>query len=379
MEKRRINMVFVFSSIANKSGTERTLTDKINYLASIGHEVTIITYEQGGHPYAFPVDEKVQCLDLGCRYFTIYKYFLLKRLWWGWKMKRCFKKELHLYVDRYHPDVIITPTYTWEYMNEIMSLKHKSCVVVESHTAFLHDMIGGTLLERIRKQILLRSIMKSDLLIALTNSDADSWKQYIRNVATVSNPLTFYPETLSLPSKEKGRIIAVGRLESQKRFDRLIIAFSLIAHKYPSWYIDIYGEGNEKEALQRQIEEKGLGKQIFLKGVTSNVYSEYERSQFLVFSSDYEGFGLVLIEAMACGLPCVSTDCPCGPSEIIEDCKTGLLAKMDAKDLSFKMEWMITHEKERKEMGIKARQSVVRYKKENVMKEWERAYLSVIS
>jgi glycosyltransferase involved in cell wall biosynthesis len=240
-------------------------------------------------------------------------------------------------------------------------------------------MMGGSLIERIQKYALLRSVKRCDLLIALTMGDAECWKQHIRNVATVCNPLTFYPETLSHPSKESGRIIAVGRLEPQKRFDRLINAFSLIAHKYPLWYIDIYGEGNDREALQRLIEEKGLTKQIYLKGVTSNVYSEYERSQFFVFSSDYEGFGLVLAEAMACSIPCVSTDCPFGPSDIIEDRVDGLLCKMTEEDLSAKMEWMIIHEKERQEMGLKARQTVVRYKKENVMKAWEKAYLSVIN
>lgn len=373
-----MNIVFLLRSVAKKNGVERTITDKVNALANMGHKVTMVTYEQGNHPYAFPIEKTVRHVDLHCCYFTVYKYPLLKRFYEAWKMKCRFAKEIHAFVSQEHPDVVVTPTYTIEFMEIVMSLRRQTKVVIESHTAFMHDMTGGSMIDRIQKYFLLRSVKQCDLLIALTSGDAECWKQHIRNVATVSNPLTFYPKTLIGTSKESGRIIAVGRLEPQKRFDRLIDAFSLIAYQNPSWYIDIYGEGNDKECLQRQIAEKGLTKQIYLKGVTSDVYSEYERSQFFVFSSDYEGFGLVLVEAMACGIPCVSTDCPFGPSDIIEDNVDGLLCKMDVKDLAEKMEWMITHEKERKEMGIQARQSVARYRKKIIMQEWEKAYLSVI-
>ena len=112
--------------------------------------------------------------------------------------------------------------------------------------------------------------------------------------------------------------------------------------------------------------------------VNGDIYTEYQRSQFFVLSSDFEGFGLVIVEAMACGIPVVSTDCPYGPSEIVEDAKSGLLAKMDVQDLAAKMEWMITHEEERIAMGIAARQAAARYRKEIIMPQWEQAYLSVI-
>ena len=373
-----MNIVFILRSVAKKNGTERTITDKVNALANMGHTVTMVTYEQGKHPYAFPVEDAVRCVDLDCRYYTIYNYSLLKRLYVAWKMKCRFAKKICAFVNQVRPDVIVSTTYTNEFMGVITSLRPQTKVVIESHTAFTHDMMGGSLISRIRKYALLSNIKRCDLLIALTTGDAECWKQHMRNVAKVSNPLTFYPEILSQPPKENGRIIAEGRLEPQKRFDRLIDAFSLIARKYPSWYIDIYGEGNDEGELQKLIEEKKLDKQIHLKGVISNVYLEYERSQFFVFSSDYEGFGLVLVEAMSCAIPCVSTDCPFGPSDIIEDGVDGLLCKMTVEDLSAKMEWMITHEKERLEMGKRARQSVARYRKEVVMKEWERAYLSVL-
>jgi glycosyltransferase involved in cell wall biosynthesis len=115
-----------------------------------------------------------------------------------------------------------------------------------------------------------------------------------------------------------------------------------------------------------------------LKGVTKDVYSEYLKSQFFVLSSDSEGFGLVLIEAMSCGIPVVSTNCPYGPAEIVEDGVTGLLTKLAPDDMAEKMEWMINHAEQRNEMGLKARETVKRYQAETVMTEWEQAYLSVL-
>ena len=373
-----MKILFIVNSLASRNGTERTISDKVNALAEMGHFVTLLTYEQGQHPYSFPLNNSVHCVDVGCRYFTIYRYPLFRRLYESWSMKRRFKKALYKIVKKDRPDVISTPTYTAEYMSAIMSVRIFTRVVVESHTAFTHDMIGGSLFERMEKRHLLHIIKKCNLLIALTNSDAFYWKQYVNNVVSVANPVTLFPDSISLEKAKGGRILAVGRLHPQKRFDRLIDAFSLIAKKYPFWYVDIYGDGDDHMKLQKQIECLGLSGQIHIKGNSSDIYSEYMQSQFLVLSSDYEGFGLVILEAMASGIPVVSTDCPFGPAEIIEDGVTGLLCKMDVNDLASKMDWIIVHDKERKDMGVKARHAAERYKKENIMKEWERAYLSVI-
>ena len=170
--------------------------------------------------------------------------------------------------------------------------------------------------------------------------------------------------------------MCVGRLNDQKRIDRLVTAFSMIADKYPNWHVDVFGEGDKKDALQEQIDSSHLQDRFILHEPTKTIYDEYTKSQFLVLSSAYEGRPLVLIEAMACGLPCVSFDCPSGPAEIIDDGVTGLLAANgNVVDLAAKMEWMITHEKERKEMGEKAYIAASIYKPSNIMEEWERLYL----
>ena len=150
----------------------------------------------------------------------------------------------------------------------------------------------------------------------------------------------------------------------------------MIADKYPDWHVDIFGEGNEKKNLINQIRDMKLDSRVIIHEPTKAIYDEYKRSEMLVLCSEHEASPLVLVEAMACGIPCVSLDCPNGPREIIQDGITGLLAKDgDVKDLSAKMEWMITHDKERKEMGINARVYAATRKLSVVMREWENLYV----
>lgn len=367
-------LFFIISSMANAHGVERTLTDKINYLASRGHKVVLVTYEQGSHPNAFDIDERVEQIDLECRYFLLYRFPLIVRLYKAWNMKRLFGRKLGQLMEEKRPDAIVVTTYSGEFMHSVMTFHHQTRIIVEAHTAFSHDMVGVGLVDRLQKRHVLHYLKKCHLLVALTKADADSWRKYVHRVESISNPLPFYADELDLSRRVGGRIIAVGRYYPQKRFDRLIDAFALIASKYPLWHVNIYGEGPDELQLQAQIDRLGLHDRIRLCPATSDIRSEYIKSQMLVMSSDYEGFGLVLIEAMACGVPPIATDCPHGPAEIIEDGVTGLLAEMDVQDLADKMEWMITHEDERMTMGVNAHLAVAKYSQDRLLKKWEQIY-----
>ena len=372
-----MNILFVLSSFAHAAGVERVISDKMNYLAEQGHKVVFATYEQGRHPLIFPLQAAVKHVDLGCPYFTLYRYPLFLRLWKARSMKRTFLQRLQVLIDEQSIDVLVTTTNASMFMGEMMKMKRVR-KIVESHGAFTKTMIAEKFVANVGRKMILRAIRKCDLLITLTREDASCWIGMVPKVIDVPNPVTSYDEVLPDSDKIDGRIIAVGRMTSQKRFDRLIEAFKLVASKYPSWFVDIYGDGEDRFLLLERIQELNLQDRIILKGVTNAIFSEYLTSQFFVLSSDYEGMPLVLLEAMAHGLPCVSTRCPCGPSDVIDEGVTGLLSEMDAKDLASKMEWMITHEKERKEMGVKAHQAAARYMKDVVMKEWEQAYMSVL-
>ena len=259
-----------------------------------------------------------------------------------------------------------------------MALKERTPVIVESHSVLVYELPADTWIHKIQKRVYLKSLKPCDLLIALTEGDAACWRHYVRQVEVVPNPVSFYVDHLDALSRQPGRIISVGRLQEPKRFDVLIDAFALIAQRFPDWSVDIYGDGEFRERLGRQIHQHGLASRVSLRMPTSDIRSAYEHSQLFVMSSDFEGFGLVLVEAMACGLPVISTDCPYGPAEIVEDGVTGLLCKMDAHDMADKLSWLITHEQERVEMGRRAHQAAARYRQTVVMQQWEQVYLRLL-
>ncbi len=373
-----MKIAFILRSVVLTGGIERVIIEKMNWLAERGHHVMLITYEQGQHPMSFSLHPKVNHVDIECRYFTIYKYSLLLRPFLMLKMQRKFKKELRSLLAEYSLDVVVMPHNIEEFQYVIASMSSITSVVYESHSASAEFVRGGLFRMFLNNICFFPMLKKIKMVIALTKGDSMFWERHCNHVQTVVNPLSSYPNTIEDCSKEEGRILYVGRLHHVKRIDRLIQAFSMIADKYPLWHIDIFGEGEEEIRLKNMISDFGLTERVIIHKPVSTIFEEYRRSQFLVLSSDSEGFSLVIVEAMACGIPVVSTDCPFGPREIVDDGKTGLLSRLEAEDLAAKMEWMMTHDSERQKMGIQAHQAVSRFENNKVMEEWEKAYLLAV-
>ena len=376
-----MRLIYFVPLLSTIGGQERTLIDKANYLVRKGHKVTFVTYEHEG-PIAYRMEPEVQHIDLDCHFFKLYRYPVYHRLLMALSLKRLFRKKMGEVISQFHPDlIVIAIPNTENFICDVFSVAQGIPIVIESHLAQGYEVIKRGATEKWLYHIYnpIRAVRKAELLIALTEGDAALWRsQKVKHIKVIPNPVTSYCDDLPQIERHEGRIICAGRFTPQKRFDRLIDAFSLLANKYPSWNVDIYGEGEDKEILRRQIVERSMVNRVRLLPPVRDIYREYQSSQFFVLSSDFEGFGLVIIEAMACGIPVVATNCPFGPSEIIEDGVTGLLAEMDVQDLADKMEWMITHEAECREMGNKAHLAAARFQKDRVIKEWEAAYLSVI-
>jgi glycosyltransferase involved in cell wall biosynthesis len=283
----------------------------------------------------------------------------------------------------FHPDVVVLASDWQTLITSVFRAVSPIPVIAEFHNAYDYIMrkvgvsenkLTAGIVRHFHWQTL-KHLGECAKMVVLTESDARCWRRHFDNVCVIPNPVTIYPNAIDDVTKDPGRIIFVGRFNHEKRVDRLVIAFSKLAVRYPHWHVDIFGEGNEKKLIEQLISDYNLGGRVIIHNPTKTIFEEYKRSEMLVLCSEHEARPLVLVEAMACGIPCVSLDCPYGPREIITDGVTGLLARDgDVKDLAVKMEWLMTHNEERREMGLRAREEAAKYKMSVIMQEWINLY-----
>lgn len=382
-----MKIVYIVKSLALKAGVERVLIDKMNYLSDVsGYDLTVITYEQGVHPISFPLSKKVKHIDLHLCFYLLYQYGIMKRIWCHLKMRNSFRKQLRQHIDQINPDIILCTTYSYALISIITQIGHHSKKIIETHierNSLERDNSFGkikalSLLNKMYNKYILKQIKKCDALVTLTQADALLWKDTMKTIV-IPNPLTYYPPQINDRSTSK-QIISAGRLDPQKGYDLLIKAWERVAQQHPDWKLVIYGSGYLKEELMDEIRKKHLESTLTLYPATAHIYDKYMESAFYVMSSRFEGFGLVLSEAMSCGLPCVSFNCPYGPSEIIRNNEDGLLVENENyKKLADSICHLITHPQERKQMGERARKNVKRYLLPSIMPQWEELFSQLLS
>ena len=211
--------------------------------------------------------------------------------------------------------------------------------------------------------------------VVLQTRRAQGYFASLKNSIIISNPIEIYA-TRCEPTQE--RIVSIGRLSEQKNQKMLIAAFSKIHKKYPSYSLDIYGEGPLRTSLQKQIESLKLGDCVKLRGAVSDVHQQIADAKMFVLSSDYEGLSNALLEAMMMGLPCISTNCA-GSDEYIEHKQTGLLVNVgDTDAMADAMEYIVTHPDEASQMGVCAKFKSQSFEKSNVIKQWTNTINSAI-
>ncbi len=377
-----MKIIYIYNIFDQKGGIERVLTDKMNYLADVmNYEVTLVTYMQGKNPFPFPLDKKVKHIDIGYNLSVTYKFNFLKQEILSKKINSQYKKNLIDIIKEKDADVIICNSYDIKGIEVISQLNVRAIKIIETHVARnfikypIYRNVPFLLLQIITfyQNIKLNlAIKKFDAIVTLTKEDAELWKKTVPTY-TIPNIVTYYPSQNSPCINNK--VIAVGRISEQKGFDLLIEAWKEINKKHPNWTLDIYGDDKTgkdlKECLIHSIKKLHLDNCIKFNLAIDNIFDKYLESSIFVLSSRFEGFGLVLIEAMACGLPSVAFDCPFGPKEIISNGENGILVKyLDIEELAEKINYLIENESIRIKMGEMAREDVKYYLKDNIMPKW---------
>lgn len=184
----------------------------------------------------------------------------------------------------------------------------------------------------------------------------------------ISNPLVFQ---VTLPKKREKKIVSVGRLDYQKGYDTLIKSFKIVNQKYPEYQLVIYGEDTERSKLEQLIQDLALEKSVLLPGKCKNVIEKVSKAEIFIMTSRYEGMPNALMEAMAIGMPCISTNCIAGPSEIIQNNKNGILVEVDnINQIANKILYLIENPKVREDFGEQAKRIRNQYSPDTVYKKY---------
>ena len=366
-----MKIIYCIAGTCHSGGMERVLANKANYLTGHGYEVVIVTTDQRGLPPFFPLDGQIRCIDLGINYEENNgKSFANKLLHYPLKQYR-HQKRLAAILKREKPDITVSM-----FCNDagfITRINDGSKKVLEIHfSKFKRLQYNRKGLWRLadlwRSKQDEKTVRRFDKFVVLTEEDKGYWGN-LPNITVIPNANTF--ATSQAAALENKKVIAIGRYTYQKGFERLIEAWNILSPGFPSWKLDIIGNGEERDKLQDLIHAYHLDGQVTLVSPTKSIDKVYLDASVLVMSSRYEGLPMVLLEAQAFGLPIVSFACKCGPKDIVANGETGFLVEEnDIEGLARQLVKVMKDKNLRKQMGRKAKEASLRYAEDAVMAKW---------
>ena len=381
--KQPLKIVYCTPALYLAGGMERVMTLKANYFAEhFGYDITIVITDGKGKEPFYALSDKVKVVNLDIGFEELWNQSFWKKVILYLKKQRQYKKKLTACLMELRPDITISMLR--REINFINSIKDGSHKIGEIHINRAHfrnfeekdSNYIKNLFSKFWMNTLLGKLKQLDRFVVLTESDRKAWQE-LEKVEVIPNPLSFAPTTVS--SSADKRVIAVGRYCYEKGYDHLLQAWAIVQKKYPDWRLDVFGDG-DRSAYEALIDQLGIDRsRCKLNQRTQNIQQEFERSAISVCSSRFEGFGLVIIEAMACGVPVVSFDCPWGPQTIICDGKDGILVENgNVTQLAEALLKLMADDQLRITMGSNAKVNVQRFSIEAIADKWKKLFEEVV-
>ncbi len=355
----------------NSGGMERVLANKTNYLAKLGHDISIITTDQKNRKPYFDLHASIKQIDLGINYTENNSSGLLKKIFDYPRKQALHKKLLAEKLSEIQPDICVS-LFDHE-VGLLPDMNDGSKKIVEIHFSRFKRLQYGRkglwkLIDKYRSNKDLRTVQKFDKFVVLTQEDKSYWGD-LPNIVVIPNANSFpVAQRSQLDSKN---VIAVGRYDYQKRFEDLIDVWKLVHQEEPDWKLNIFGKGPERENLQNQINKLGLEDTLILKEPVRDIDKQYLSSSMIAMTSRYEGLPMALLEGQASGLPLISYTCKCGPKDIIQEGKNGyLLEEGDKVGMANKILTLIRDPELRDSMGQQAFEMSNNFSEAMVMEKW---------
>ncbi len=357
-----MKLLYITNGINGAGGLERVLSIKASYLAdSYGYDVKILTLNDAHIDpfYVFSKNIKRQSIQVcgnPLKYIASYVNGIRK------------------VVSEFNPDIIAVCDDGLKAFFTPLILGKKTPIIYERHASIkinTDKSIKGRISKFLMKQ-LAKSFSK---FVVLTSSNVDEWRT--GNIVVINNPVSFYPKESSLLSNNK--VIVVGSHTFNKGYDLLLEAWKDVVQTHGGWKLEIYGKIDKEETYIKLAKKNGLEHSVYFHKPVLDIKNKYLDASIMVLPSRSEGFGMVLIEAMSCGLPCVSFDCPSGPRDIISNGSNGFLVpEKNVQGLSEKIKLLMDNELLRKSIGSNSKEYVKCYLPEPILKMWNELFISIV-
>lgn len=388
-----MRITLVISSLGG-GGAERVVSNMANYWAVRGRAITILTATHGPRPPAYELHPKVFHRDLGfsrSSYRPVPDTGALRKLLEVYDScslaeQSIIVSDLNLVAALRHALVETRPDVVLSFMDitniRVLLAAHglRLPVIVSERCDPYDNFLGAG------RELLRRRLYPKAAYLAALNPDV------LRHFAPLAGERgRVIPNPVLVPGNPRAddasghcaadkTLTAMGRLAYEKGFDLLLYAFASVAARHPAWQLRIFGEGPLRSELEELTRQLGLSERVRLPGFTNQSSEAMRQSDLFVAPSRSEGFGNVLAEAMACGLPVVSFDCPSGPRHIIRDGVDGVLVPpKDVPALADTLDRLMGDEAERARLAANAPEVLERFGMEKVMGMWEQLVMATTS
>lgn len=370
MDKSPMRITLVVGSLWG-GGAERVASLLASGWAEQGHRISVLTFERGVQQ-SFPIHPSVKIHRLGLFHQSSH---LMEGLFQNLRRVRILRRAIR----ESYSDVVISFGSASNVLTLLATRGLGVPVIIRETVDPLHNGIG-----RIWGGLRRRCYPLADVLVCPIPATVAKFQAIarVRGVA-IANPVL--PQ--ALPARRQGQngwaerhvLIAMGRLVRQKGFDLLLDAFSRLVPQHPDWSLTIIGTGPLRAELEQQSKALGLNGQIHFAGELTDPIPVLCAADLFVFSSRSETFGMALAEAMACGLPAVSFDCPEGPSDIIRHGIDGLLVPPeDVGALAAALDRLMSNSQERARLAARAPEVITRFGRERILSLWQELFNQLI-
>ena len=383
MNNRKYKICYCTPALYSAGGVERVVSVKASYFAEVYHyDVTIIVTEGKDRDCFFPLSDKVKVVNLNLGFEKLWRASFIKKVFLylikQFKYRRLLKSELM----RIRPDITISVLR--REINFINSIPDGSHKIGELHVNRSNYRNFTTRDSNLAKRLfahfwmnnLVKHLKQLDRMVVLTEDARRDWPE-LSNVTLIPDPIPFTVDQVStLTSK---RVVSIGRYAYEKGNDLLLRAWAKVEKSCQDWILDIYGMGNQAP-YKALMHELGIDEtRCHLHDCLANVKGVYLDSSVFTLPSRFEGFGLVIIEAMACGVPVVAFDCENGPRNIITNNQNGILVKpFDVDEYADSLLRLMQDDQFRSQMGNQAFESSKQYYIEDIALQWKELFDDVI-